>query len=289
MSGGLRKRLARADWGRGTLAGLAALSLGAPAAQAQLAVDEVAIAAGLASEVSGPGWFFVMEVQGASLVSGAVTPPVGGGFVLADASGAGLELEFEAGPFATFAALQAAHPPGNYTLVVNGSHTVTLGWSPIEPLGTVGEPSLVIDTPANGATGVGSMPDVAFTLDCTNCNDLNLELESLPGPTFGFGQLDVGTFLNPIPFSAMELRSSGAETELPDVLVDAELLVGLVDFTDESFDPPSSLEPFEYVEAAVVTTVSTFTVPEPGGPATVVPVLATLGLLARRGRRSARR
>ena len=111
----------------------------------------------------------------------------------------------------------------------------------------------------------------------------SLELESLAGPTFGFGELDVGVFTNPIPFAAM--MSSGTETELPDGTVDAELLSGLVDFVDRSFDPPSQLPPFTYVEAGIVSTSSTFTVPEPGGVVSIVTAWTTLGFLALRVRR----
>jgi hypothetical protein len=221
-----------------------------------------------------------MEVLGTGLLSGAVTPPAEGPIALTDVGGGGLQLEFEAGPFASFAALQLAHPAGPYTLTVNGAHTVTLGWDPSEPLGSSGEPSLGIDSPAPGATGVGSMPDVAFSLDCNNCNDLSLELESVGAVSFEFGELDVETFTNPIPFAAM--TSSGGETELLDGMVDAELLAGLADFSDESFDPPSALPPFTYIQAGVVFTVSTFTVPEPRGAAPALVALATLSLLARR-------
>jgi hypothetical protein len=263
--------------------GFAAISLGALPAQAQLSVDEIAIAAALAGDATGSGWFFLVEVQGTGLSSGLVTPPVGDAFALTDARGEGRELEFEAGPFGSFAALQSAHPAGDYTVTVNGSHTVVLAWSPTEPVGVSGEASLVIDSPADGATGVDAMPDVSYTLDCMNCDDLNLELQSLPGPTFGFGELDVGMFTNPIPFAAM--MSSGSETELAPGLVDAELLAGLVSFTDRSFLPPSGLPAFTYIEAGVVTTFSTFTVPEPGGVGTALAALATLGLLGRHKRR----
>ncbi len=280
MTGTLPKRVGRAARRGAALAGLAACSLGAQPSHAQLAVDEVAIAAALASGAPGPEWFFIVGVLGEGLTSGAVMPPAGGALPLTDAGGGGLELELEAGPFASFAALQAAHPAGSYTITINGGHTVTLVWDPTEPVGAGGAPSLVIDSPADGATGVSATPDVAFTLDCTNCDDLNLELQSIAGATFGFGELDVGTFTNPIPFAAMD--SSGGETELPLGPVDALLLAGLVEFADSSFDAPSALPPFTYIEAGLVSAVSTFTVPEPGAVVAAVAALATLGLLRSR-------
>lgn len=280
MVGTLRRAVVRARRGAGALAVVAALSLGASPAPAQLGVDEIAIAAGLASDEPAPAWFFIIEVQGSGLGSGTVTPPFGDDIALTDATGGGFELEFEAGPFASFAALQTAHPAGDYMVTVNGSHRVTLAWDPVQPFGTAGDPSLVIDSPAEGATGVSSTPDVSFTLDCTNCNDLRVELQSLPGPTFVFGELDVGTFTNPIPFAAM--MSRGGETELAMGPADAELLTGLVDFVDTSFDPPSALGPFSYIEAGVVTASSTFTVPEPAGLAPPLAAWGTLALLAAR-------
>jgi len=286
MAGRLPNAIARARRTAGALMVFAVISPGALPAQAQLSVDEIAIAAALAGDATGSAWFFLVEVQGTGLSSGLVTPGLGDAFALTDAGGEGLELEFEAGPFGSFAALQSAHPAGDYQVTINGSDTVVLAWDPTEPIGASGEASLVIDSPADGATGVSAMPDVSFTLDCTNCDDLNLELQSLPGPTFGFGELDVGAFTNPIPFASM--MSSGSETELATGPVDAELLAGLVDFTNMNFRAPSGL-PFTYIEAGVVTTFSTFTVPEPEGAGTALAALATLGLLGRHRRRSSGR
>jgi MYXO-CTERM domain-containing protein len=262
------------------LAALAAGAFLAPAAEAQTSVEEISIVAGLDGRIS--EWFFLIEVQGMNLTSVSVMPPSGGPLVL-DGSG-GFEFEFEAGPFASFAALKAAHPSGSYVFTVDGSHMVTLSWNPAEPVGSGGLPSLVIDSPAHGTADVSTTPDVAFTIDCTNCDDLNLELENLSGmaASFGFGELDVMSFTNPIPFAAM--MSEGPEIELALGLAEVELLSGLVNFSDESFDAPSGLGSFEYIEAGLLFASSTFTVPEPAGTTPALAALVALGLLHRRRR-----
>jgi len=267
-------------WTRFASSMLAVLGFVAPPAAAQLVVDEIAVVANLVG--SGPQWFFFTEVLGTGLTAGSVLPPIGGSITLIDEEGDGTELGFEAGPFASWSDLLSAYPAGDYAFTINGTETVTLAWSPTEPVGAGGPPSLTIDSPSDGAAGVDTMPDVAFTLDCANCNDLNLELEerSQPGATFNFGELDVGGFTNPIPFGVMQ--SSGGETELALGLTDAALLAGLANFFENStFDLPTTLAPFEYIEAAVVSAVSTFTVPEPGRRVTSMAALGMLGLLAR--------
>lgn len=262
-----------------TLAALAAGAFLAPASEAQTTVEEISIVAGLDSQAS--EWFFLVEVQGTDLTSVSVAPPAGAPFVLQDSSGFGFDFEFEGGPFASFAALQAVHTAGNYEFTVDGTHMVTLNWNPTEVVGSSGQPSLVIDSPADGAANVGTTPDVAFTIDCPNCDDLSFNMENLVGVggSFEFGEFDVMSLTNPIPFAAM--MNNGPAIELAAGLVDAELLAGLANFSDQSFDAPSGLGSFEYIEAAVLFADSTFTVPEPMGTIAALAAIATLALLRR--------
>jgi len=260
-------------------------------ARAQLAVEEISIVAGSTDTGSGPEWMFLVEIQGDDLTTVSVLPPIGGAIALEDESMLGIELGFEDGPFASFAELQATYPAGSYLVTVEGSETVSLTWDPTEPLGASGEPTLSIDAPASGSVGVSSMPTLDYTLDCTNCKDLDLEIEDLATRTaeLQFGQLDVvgGAFADPIPFAIMS-TNDGPPVALPDGPAEAELLVGLASFSDESFDMPTSLPSFEYVEASVLFAQSTFTVPEPAPGGGALVALALVALLARRTRAAPR-
>jgi hypothetical protein len=281
------RRLSRLALALGALAPIAWLA--PPPAHAQLAVEEIAIFAGSADEGSGPEWFFFIEVIGENLPGGSVAPPVGDALTLVDASGLGLELEFEDGPFVSFGALQTAHPAGDYVVTLDGGETVTLGWNPTEPVGVGPQPTLAIDQPADGAVGVSSTPTVAFSFDCTNCKDLRLEILDLAtggmAGSLSFGELDVvgGAFTNPIPFSSMG-SGMGPPMPLPDGPADVELLLALVSFTDRNFDPPTSLPSSQYVEASAIFARSTATVPEPAADLAAITALGVLALIGSRRR-----
>jgi hypothetical protein len=101
--------------------------------------------------------------------------------------------------------------------------------------------------------------------------------------SFGFGELDVsppGSYTNPIPFAS--LSSQNAATELPAGENEAELLIGLANFSTESFDPPTNVPSFDYVEAGTLITINTFTVPEPAGALLQLVALAAVVSIARR-------
>ena len=253
------------------------------ASQSQI-VEEISIVAGAQDSGSGNEWFFLIEAFGANLTSVSVAPPTGGPLVLTDPFGVS-DFEFEDGPFSTFSALQAVYPAGDYVVTVEGTETVTLAWNPVEPVGMSGQPSLAIDSPADGATGVSSMPDFAFSFDCTNCKDLSLEIFDVFTDGFAgnlnFGELDVtpGTFTNPIPFASMQ-SDGGPPAALPDGLAEAEFLIGLATFTSPTFDAPSALPAFEYIDAAAIFANSVFSVPEPSPELATLAVLGTLLVLS---------
>jgi hypothetical protein len=268
------------------LCGIAA-SLGARAAHAQLVVDEISIVAARADQGGGPGWILLVEVVGEDLASVVVLPPLGSPLVLDDTSGSGSAFGFQAGPFDSFGELQDAYPAGDYAFAIDGSETVTLAWDPAEPVGAAGQPTLSIDTPADGSVGVSSTPDVAYTFDCTNCKDMRVDLADLATGGMAafafFGELDVvgGAFTNPVPFDALN-TGSGPSPPFPDGPTEAVLLMGLVTFSDEAFDPPSALPTFEYVEASLLLAQSAFVVPEPSAGVSACAALAVLALLRAR-------
>jgi len=168
----------------------------APASHAQLAVDEIFIVGGIRYHLGGgPEWLFLIRVTGANLTSGSVVPPAGPPVTLLNAFGSGLVLQFQDRSFSTFSALQAVYPSGDYAFTLERNETVTLPWNPTEPTGASGQPTLVIDDPAEGAMNVSSMPDVAYTSDCTNCKDLEVTIkDSATGgmaASIGFRELGV--------------------------------------------------------------------------------------------------
>jgi hypothetical protein len=122
------------------------------AAPALAQVDEIVI--GVLKEDLGGGamWRFHISVDTDTVAnlpnSGTVTPPMGGNDItlMGDAE----EIEFESAPFASFAALQAVYPAGDYAFDI-GVGTVMLNWDPTDPTGTQGEPSLTITSPADGS------------------------------------------------------------------------------------------------------------------------------------------
>ncbi len=136
------------------------------AASSTFTVDEILFEAVREDLGGGPGWHLFIEIEGEGLPATATVDPPTGPQMMLTSTGGGFELEFEDGPFATFAALKSAYNTGNYLFTV-GEETVTLGWDPDEPLGASGEPTLSITSPADGATIPDSTPDTSFSFDCT--------------------------------------------------------------------------------------------------------------------------
>jgi MYXO-CTERM domain-containing protein len=105
---------------------------------------------------------------------------------------------------------------------------------------------------------------------------------------FGFDELGVdpaGNFTNPIPFSS--LLSDNEASELPAGEAELELLVGIATFTnDVSWDAPTNVPVFRYVEAGTVIAINSFTVPEPAAWQTGLTALLSLGAVARHRRRA---
>ena len=266
---------------------IALIGLNGPrVARAQPVVEDVSIVAGVLDSQ----WAFLVEVFGSNITTATVAPPFSAAMPLVDDSGTGEQFEFEDSPFATFAALKAAYPSGDYVVTINGDHVVTLGWDPDEILASGGgPPTLTIDAPANGATDVSPMPDVAFSFDCPSCNDLNLEIFDVAtgGTAAGltFGELDVtppANFTNPILFD--DMRSGQAPPNpLPDGLTEIELLLARADFAQVPFDVnPSGHPSFQYIQASAVFTAATVTVPELSAATGGWITLAALAFLARR-------
>ena len=188
-------------------------------ANSTFTVDEILFEAAREDTGSGPDWYVLIEVEGEDLPGTATVDPPGGPQIMLTTQGGGFELEFEAGPYSTFADLQIAYPAGDYLFTI-GEETVTLNWSPDAPLGAAGQPVLTITSPANGATISDAQPDTAFDFDCTNCKDLDVEIFDVAtgGMVADFefeelNQLPPGSFTNPIPFSS--LFSNTGASELP--------------------------------------------------------------------------
>ncbi|MBW1882547.1 MAG: hypothetical protein JRJ58_03385 [Deltaproteobacteria bacterium] len=256
------------------------------AANSTFTVDEILFEAAREDLGGGPGWHLFVEIEGEGLPATATVDPPTGPQMMLTSTGGGFELEFEDGPFTTFADLKSTYNTGNYLFTV-GEETVTLGWDPDEPLGASGQPTLSITSPADGATISDTQPDTSFSFDCTNCKDLDLDLFDVPTDgmqaSFGFGELGVsppGSYTNPIPFSS--LSSENAATELPAGENEAELVIGLADFSTESFDPPTNVPSFDYTVAGTVIAINTFTVPEPTSALLQVVALAAVVSIARR-------
>jgi hypothetical protein len=135
--------------------------------------------------------------------------------------------------------------------------------------------------------------DVAFTFDCTNCKDMDLDLFDVAtdgmAAGFGFGELNVPTpndFTNPILFGDMS-QDSGA-SELPAGENEVELVMGLASFSTVSFDPPTNVPSFSYTEAGTLIAVNAFTVPEASAGALALAAFGTVAGLARSRSRSSR-
>ena len=256
-------------------------------ADSNFSVSEVLLEAALEDLGSGPVWNFFVEIEGQMLPFAATLDPPSGPQI--PLTGDGTFLEYEDTGFATFAEVQTVYEAGSYLLTI-GEETVTLDWDPTEPTGATGEPSLAVTEPADGSTITDTTPDVAFSFDCTNCNDLESDLFDVAtdgnDASFGFVELDVmpaASFTNPIPFAQMDQEGLG--TELPLGENEVELLIGLTDISTESFDAPTNLASFEYTAAATLIVINAFTVPEPGTASlSVVALLGVALVRARRGR-----
>ncbi|MBW2422249.1 MAG: hypothetical protein JRH19_27200 [Deltaproteobacteria bacterium] len=261
-------------------------------ADSDFSVDEILIEAAREDYGDGFSWSFFIEVEGEGLPATATVDPPSGSQIILTTDNPGFEFDFEATDFVSFEDLQDDYPAGGYLFTI-GEETVTLDWDPAEPTGATGEPSLTISSPARGATGVSSQPDTIYTFDCTNCKDLDYELFDTAtdgiDANFGFGELDVdppGNYTNPILFSA--LSSDSEASELPDGGAEAELIIGLADFWTVTFDEPTDVPSFEYVEAGTVIANNSFTVPEPAAPALQLMALAALATVARHRKRARR-
>lgn len=145
----------------------------------------------------------------------------------------------------------------------------------------------------DGSTGVSSQPDVSFSFNCSNCDDMDLDMFDVAtdgmAASFDFGELDVsppGNFTQPIRFTSM--TSENMASELPEGENEIELVMGLVNFSQVSFDAPTNVGPFQYSEAGTLISINTFTVPEPATTALQLVALAALAGLARRRARRAR-
>jgi len=251
--------------GRGLILALA-LILG-PSSSAFAQVDEILIGGFHQDLGGGAMWRFRVSIDAADgdtiPTSGSVSPPSGPDIMM---TGDGTRLEFTSAPFASFATLQGTYPAGDYDVALGGE-SVTLNWNPTAPSGSSGEPSLTITAPANGSVRQSATPNVSYTLDCTNCKDLSVELYDVAtdGDMADFelflaDQLP-GSLPNPVLFSS--LTRLGPLAVLPNESNQADVICGLATFSDVGFDLPTTQPDFTYVEAAVLFETSIFDV----GPA----------------------
>jgi len=233
------------------------------------------------------GWHVDAEVEGTGLTAAALTPPGGDALAVPCESGEGVilcEREEPAPPnagFASLAAMLGTYPAGTWHLSIDGGvRTADLPFDPEEPNGAV-----TVTSPANGATGVPSMPTVAYQNECTTCAFLAFRIEDADTLGMVTEIEDLVTGEPPLPSGQIAFADFFDDAPIP--LADGAYQIvtgaGLGTLETRSFKQGGH---FQYGSGGERQSTSQFRVPEPAaatGSAAVVAALAALSLRHRRG------
>ncbi len=193
------------------------------------------------------------------------------------------EYQPEVPPAASLAELLVDFPEGTWLLTVNGALEANVSFDPEEPGGSV-----TVTSPANGAVGVGTTPSISYTHDCTNCNLVSLEYESVQGSAVleYLTQGDPPQTPATIPYGDFTSPDGPAPDALQNGVYDLFASALVASISEQTLAPGTpSEQSFEYANGAGRDTRSSFTVPEPAGAA-IASALALVALARSRARRS---
>jgi hypothetical protein len=188
--------------------------------------------------------------------------------------GAEGEFEGEFGPFPTRDALEAEFPPGTYEFLLNQGEGDEVGGS--LDFGIALDDGVVVTSPEDGAVISGQPPQTfSVATACSNCDELNFEIEGLTSQG-----ADFVVELEGLSTNSAALEEFGID-EIPhgEYEFTAELKSRLE--SQEAFDGVE----FEYGQEAARSDEVTFTVPEPAELLAHAAALALAGGLGTRRRR----